>query len=133
MTSPDDRRLIEDYLPIKEISAEAAREKSVRKGDISTLHLWWARRSPVACWAAVYGALVPASRFGRESGGNFQGGQAPFAGGPEKGTGPYGRGRRTKAANSGAVWRKRWAMWGTSPTGWATSVSFIETETGRPS
>src|SRR3989442_3974135 len=60
---PDDRRLIEDYLPIEKISAEASREKSVRKGHISTLHLWWARRPLVACRAAVYGELVPASRF----------------------------------------------------------------------
>ncbi len=59
----DDRRLIEDYLPIQAISAEASREKSVRKGHISTLHLWWARRPLVACRAAVYGALVSASRF----------------------------------------------------------------------
>src|SRR6185295_10788961 len=59
----DDRRLIEDYLPIEAISAEASREKSPRKGHISTLHLWWARRPLVACRAAVYGALVPASRF----------------------------------------------------------------------
>jgi putative DNA methylase len=59
----DDRRLIEDYLPIEKISAEASREKSVRKGHISTLHLWWARRPLVACRAAVYGTLVPLSRF----------------------------------------------------------------------
>jgi putative DNA methylase len=59
----DDRRLIEDYLPIQAISAEASREKSVRKGHISTLHLWWARRPLVACRAAVYGALVPADRW----------------------------------------------------------------------
>ncbi len=59
----DDRRLIEDYLPIEAISKEASREKSPRKGHISTLHLWWARRPLVACRAAVYGALVPASRF----------------------------------------------------------------------
>ncbi|MBI3850445.1 MAG: DUF1156 domain-containing protein [Verrucomicrobia bacterium] len=59
----DDRRLIEDYLPIQAISAEASREKSPRKGHISTLHLWWARRPLVACRAAVYGALVPASQF----------------------------------------------------------------------
>jgi len=59
----NDKRLIEDYLPIQVISAEAAREKSVRKGHISTLHLWWARRPLVAARAAVYGALVPASRF----------------------------------------------------------------------
>lgn len=59
----DDRRLIEDYLPIQAISKEASREKNVRKGHISTLHLWWARRPLVACRAAVYGALVPASQF----------------------------------------------------------------------
>ena len=35
----NDRRLIEDFLPIQAISAEASREKSVRKGHISTLHL----------------------------------------------------------------------------------------------
>ena len=64
----DDRRLIEDYLPIREISAEASREKSVRKGHISTLHLWWARRPLVACRAAVYGALVPATQFGPMNG-----------------------------------------------------------------
>ncbi len=64
----DDRRLIEDYLPIEAISKEASREKSVRKGHISTLHLWWARRPLVACRAAVYGALVPASQFVPENG-----------------------------------------------------------------
>ena len=63
----NDKRLIEDYLPIKAISAEASREKSVRKGHISTLHLWWARRPLVACRAAVYGALVPADQFQPEN------------------------------------------------------------------
>ena len=66
--SEQDRRLIEDYLPIEAISEEASREKSVRKGHISTLHLWWARRPLVACRAAVYGALVPASQFVPENG-----------------------------------------------------------------
>lgn len=64
----DDRRLIEDYLPIEAISKEASREKSVRKGHISTLHLWWARRRLVACRAAVYGALVPSNRFRPKNG-----------------------------------------------------------------
>ena len=59
----DDKRLIEDYLPIVAISAEASREKVGTQRHISTLHLWWARRPLVACRAAVYGALVPASRF----------------------------------------------------------------------
>lgn len=68
----DDKRLIEDYLPIQAISAEASREKSVRKGHISTLHLWWARRPLVACRAAVYGALVPASQFVPNGGSDAQ-------------------------------------------------------------
>jgi putative DNA methylase len=61
MKTPD-IRLIEDYIPIEAISIEARREKSVRKGHISTIHLWWARRPLVAARAAVYGALVPAGK-----------------------------------------------------------------------
>jgi len=72
VSDPNDRRLIEEYLPIKAISKEASREKSVRKGHISTLHLWWARRPLVACRAAVYGALVPASRFVPNNGSDAQ-------------------------------------------------------------
>jgi putative DNA methylase len=58
----DDKRLIEDYLPIEAISAEASGEPRT-KGHISTLHIWRARRPLVACRAAVCGALVPSSRF----------------------------------------------------------------------
>lgn len=43
-----------------EISKESAREKSIRKGHISTLHLWWARRPLVAARAAVFASLIPA-------------------------------------------------------------------------
>lgn len=64
----DDKRLIEDFLPIQAISEEAVREKSVRQGHISTLHLWWARRPLVASRAAVYATLVPASQFVPENG-----------------------------------------------------------------
>ena len=63
---PSDRRLIEDFIPIREISAEASREKSIRKGHISTLHLWWARRPLVAARAAVYAALMPAPATAEE-------------------------------------------------------------------
>src|SRR5216684_2943217 len=62
----NDRRLIEDLIPIREISAEASREKSLRHGNISTLHLWWARRPIVAARAAVYGALVLAPNDPKE-------------------------------------------------------------------
>ena len=39
----DDKRLIEKFLPIKAISDEASREKYIREGHISTMHLWWCR------------------------------------------------------------------------------------------
>lgn len=58
----DDKRLIEDYLPIETISINASGEPRT-KGHIATLHIWRARRPLVACRAAVYGALVPASKF----------------------------------------------------------------------
>src|SRR3972149_3531819 len=64
----NDRRLIEDFLPIVEISKEASREKSLRHGHISTLHLWWARRPLVACRAAVYASLVPADQHAPKNG-----------------------------------------------------------------
>lgn len=54
-----DRRLIEDYLPVDWLSAEASGEPRT-KGHISTLHLWRARRPLTACRAAVYAALVDA-------------------------------------------------------------------------
>ena len=53
------KRLIEVDLPIKEISAHARREKSIRHGHISTLHIWWARRPLAACRAVICAALWP--------------------------------------------------------------------------
>ncbi|RIK37465.1 MAG: adenine-specific DNA methylase [Chloroflexi bacterium] len=54
------KRLIEIDLPIKRISAHARREKSIRHGHISTLHIWWARRPLAACRAVLCAALWPA-------------------------------------------------------------------------
>ena len=51
------KRLIEVDLPIKQISAHARREKSIRHGHISTLHIWWARKPLAACRAVICGAL----------------------------------------------------------------------------
>jgi len=53
------RRLIEVDLPIKRISEHARREKSIRQGHISTLHIWWARRPLAACRAVICAALWP--------------------------------------------------------------------------
>src|SRR5262249_58371836 len=52
-------RLIEVALPIREISAESVRDKSLRHGHISTLHLWWARRPLAASRGIVFATLVP--------------------------------------------------------------------------
>ncbi|MDR3458061.1 MAG: DUF1156 domain-containing protein [Verrucomicrobiae bacterium] len=57
MTFP--KRLIEVDLPIKRISAHARREKSIRHGHISTLHIWWARRPLAACRAVICASLWP--------------------------------------------------------------------------
>lgn len=59
-----DRRLIEEYLPVAEVSYESTREKLLRRRDyhLSTLHLWWARRPLAASRAAVYAALTNTPR-----------------------------------------------------------------------
>lgn len=53
------KRLIEVDLPIRRISEHARREKSIRHGHISTLHIWWARRPLAACRAVLCAALWP--------------------------------------------------------------------------
>ena len=53
------KRLIEVDLPIQRISAHARREKSIRHGHISTLHIWWARRPLAACRAVICASLWP--------------------------------------------------------------------------
>ncbi|MBI2825950.1 MAG: DUF1156 domain-containing protein [Planctomycetia bacterium] len=52
------KRLIEVALPLKEVSEQSAREKSIRHGHISTLHIWWARRPLAACRSAALHAPV---------------------------------------------------------------------------
>lgn len=57
MTEP--KKLIEVAMPVKEVSAESVRDKSIRHGHISTLHLWWARRPLPVSRAVVFASLVP--------------------------------------------------------------------------
>ncbi len=52
------KKLIEVALPLDAINAAAAREKSIRHGHPSTLHLWWARRPLAAARAVIFGQLV---------------------------------------------------------------------------
>jgi len=53
------KRLIEVDFPIAAVSAHSAKEKSIRHGHPSTLHLWWARRPLAACRAVLLGLLLP--------------------------------------------------------------------------
>ncbi|MCL1920226.1 MAG: DUF1156 domain-containing protein, partial [Kiritimatiellaeota bacterium] len=52
------KKLIEVALPLEAINAESAREKSIRHGHPSTLHLWWARRPLAAARAVIWASLV---------------------------------------------------------------------------
>lgn len=52
------RKLIEVALPLEAINRESAREKSIRHGHPSTLHLWWARRPLAAARAVIFAQLV---------------------------------------------------------------------------
>ena len=57
MTVPR-KKLIEVAIPLEAINAASAREKSIRHGHPSTLHLWWARRPLAACRAVLFAQLV---------------------------------------------------------------------------
>src|SRR5947209_20087156 len=57
-TNKHRRKLIEVSIPLEAINAASAREKSIRHGHPSTLHLWWARRPLAACRAVLFAQLV---------------------------------------------------------------------------
>jgi adenine-specific DNA methylase len=50
--------LVEETLPLREISIESAREKSIRHGHINTLHIWWARKPLIASRAIILASLI---------------------------------------------------------------------------
>ena len=75
MSETTRRKLIEVALPLEAINRESAREKSIRHGHPSTLHLWWARRALAAARAVLF-ALI------------FDVPSAPPAGVPTPGAGP---------------------------------------------
>jgi putative DNA methylase len=58
MTVTYKKKLIEVAIPLEAINAASAREKSIRHGHPSTLHLWWARRPLAACRAVLFAQLV---------------------------------------------------------------------------
>jgi len=55
----ENKRLIEVDFPLKEVSEESVREKTIRHGHISTLHIWWARRPLAVSRATTFAALIP--------------------------------------------------------------------------
>jgi adenine-specific DNA methylase len=59
MTKPIQPRLIETDFPLRAVSEESVREKNIRHGHISTLHIWWARRPLAASRATALAALLP--------------------------------------------------------------------------
>ena len=58
MTTKYRKKLIEVAIPLEAINEASAREKSIRHGHPSTLHLWWARRPLAACRAVLFAQLV---------------------------------------------------------------------------
>ena len=52
------KKLIEVALPLDKINEASAREKSIRHGHPSTLHLWWARRPLASARAVIWSSLV---------------------------------------------------------------------------
>ena len=62
----EDRRLIEDYLPLDTLNVIAPKEKLHPRHYVSLVHYWPARRPTTACRAAIYAALVPAPSTDKE-------------------------------------------------------------------
>ena len=60
------RRFIEEHFPVRRVSDESSREKTIRHGHMSTLHLWWSRKPLAASRATIYASLIPTPDDDRE-------------------------------------------------------------------
>lgn len=54
-----DKRFIEDSFPVKDVSEESAKERRIRHGQISSLHIWWTRKPLIPSRSTNYAALIP--------------------------------------------------------------------------
>jgi len=61
-----DKKFIEESFPVKEVSEISAKEKNIRHGHISTLHIWWTRKPLASSRATSYAALIPAPKTPEE-------------------------------------------------------------------
>lgn len=61
-----EKRFIEEYFPVKEVSVESSKEKNHTHGHISTLHRWWARRPLAASRTTIYASLIPIPKTSKE-------------------------------------------------------------------
>ncbi len=61
-----EKSFLEVSFPVKEVSEESAREKNIRHGHISTLHIWWARRPLASSRTTVYASLIPMPKDEKE-------------------------------------------------------------------
>ncbi len=55
----EDKRFLEESFPVREVSILSAKEKNIRHGHISTLHIWWARRPLASSRTTNYAGLIP--------------------------------------------------------------------------
>ncbi|MFW9971469.1 MAG: DUF1156 domain-containing protein [Candidatus Odinarchaeota archaeon] len=53
-----DKKFIEESFPVNEVSQESSKEKYIRDGHISTLHIWWARRPLASSRSSNFAALI---------------------------------------------------------------------------
>ena len=115
MTEPVRKKLIEVSIPLEAINVASAREKSIRHGHPSTLHLWWARRPLAACRAVLFAQLVddPSAwpdRFPTEE---EQDARAQAAAQGHRADGAVGGRRTTRAILNEARWEiARSVAWG---------------------